>query len=90
MMMIAIGEFRRNPGPVLDAVSHGDRVTVTRHGTAVADLVPLTREPTSGATPAEAMAIYADAPLSAGSWARDLAGIRADDQWDDTRGRRGR
>jgi prevent-host-death family protein len=44
---ISIRELRNHGGDMVDRVTHGERMTVTRDGRPVALLVPLEREPLS-------------------------------------------
>jgi len=45
MSEVSIRDLRNHGGEVVDRVARGERVTVTRSGKAVAELLPLSREP---------------------------------------------
>ena len=45
MAEVSVRELRNHGGDVLDRVEAGERVTVTRNGKPVAELVPLPRRP---------------------------------------------
>ena len=50
MKAVSIRDLRNHGGEVLDRVSAGDSVTVTRGGTPIAQIVPLRRRPLDRAT----------------------------------------
>lgn len=76
--MVSIGDFRRDPGPFLDAVARGESLTLTRYRREVARLVPPRdlHPRVSGAQVMEAMRV---SPLPDDSWAEDLRTMRAAD-----------
>ena len=45
MAEVTIRELRNQGGNVVDRVAQGERVTITRSGRAVAELVPIRRKP---------------------------------------------
>ena len=47
MASVTVRDLRNHGGEVLDRVEAGERVTVTRNGRPVAELVPLPRRPLS-------------------------------------------
>ena len=47
MTEISIRELRNHGGEIVDRVAHGERLTITRDGKAVAQLLPLERQPLS-------------------------------------------
>jgi prevent-host-death family protein len=47
MANVSVRDLRNHGGDVLDRVEAGERLTVTRNGRAVAELVPLPRRPLS-------------------------------------------
>jgi prevent-host-death family protein len=47
MAWVTVRDLRNHGGEVLDRVEAGERVTVTRNGRPVAELVPLARRPLS-------------------------------------------
>ncbi len=47
MSEISIRELRDHGGEIVDRVAHGERLTVTRDGKRVAQLLPLERQPLS-------------------------------------------
>jgi prevent-host-death family protein len=48
MADVSVRELRNHGGDVLDRVEAGERLTVTRNGRPVAELVPLPRRPLTG------------------------------------------
>ena len=47
MNEVSIRELRNHGGDVVDRVARGERLTITRSGTPVAELRPLSRKPAS-------------------------------------------
>ena len=83
MTSITIAELRQNPSPALDAVEHGQTMSVTRYRKPIAYLVPAARPAVSGADAMRALAIT---PVDS-EWATQLEDQRDADETDDPWGR---
>jgi len=76
MSTISIAELRQNPAPALNAVEHGQVLTVTRYRRAVARIVPVARSVVRGGDVMRALALT---PVD-DQWAIELDAERSADR----------
>jgi len=79
MPAISLAELRQNPAPALEAVEHGQTLTITRYRRPIANLTPAARTQVSGT---DVMRLLSSTPVDE-QWAAQLEADRAADQGPD-------